>query len=273
MMRSLFSGISGLRNFQNKMDVIGNNIANVNTLAFKGSRITFADTIAQTLAGESAPTTNLGGINPLQIGLGMRTMSIDTNFGQGSLESTGNMTDLAIQGNGFFMVTDGNQTLYTRAGAFSLDANGNLVMNGNGQKVMGYLARTDQPGTLDRTGLKAITIPLGKMNPPKATTEVQLRGNLDMRMSDSIASLINAGTTGVTNISGTASDGVGGRHNIVITGANATRSSDTGTVTGLNLTDSLGTLGVTDTSGFQVVVDGDRTVNISGLSTTAPTIF
>ncbi|MBM3329496.1 MAG: flagellar hook-basal body complex protein [Calditrichaeota bacterium] len=265
MMRSLYAGISGLRNFQAKMDIIGNNIANVNTAAFKGSRITFAETIAQTLSGEIAPTEGLGGVNPIQVGLGMRTLSVDTNFAQGSLEATGNMTDLAVQGDGFFMVSDGTQTFYTRAGSFHLDGQGNLVTAG-GQKVLGYIPDPNRIGELDRAKERPINIPLGKQSQAKATSEVQLRGNLDMHMSQSTASLVNAGETGIRNISGRSRDGVGGRHRIEITGENATRSTGSGATEGLNLTNNLRALGIADVSGFTVVVDGDRSVRISGLT-------
>jgi len=265
MMRSLYAGISGLRNFQTKMDIIGNNIANVNTAAFKGSRITFAETIAQTLSGEIAPSGGLGGVNPIQIGLGMKTLSVDTSFAQGSMETTGNMTDMAIQGDGFFMVSDGTQNLYTRAGSFHLDANGNLVTSG-GQKVLGYVPDTVNIGVLDRSAARAIQIPLGKRSQAKSTGEVQLRGNLDMHMSTSTASLIDAGETGIRNVSGKARDGVGGRHSVEITGVNATQSTGTGEVQGLRLTDTLRARNVGDVAGFTLIVDDERSVRISGIT-------
>ncbi len=266
MMRSLFAGISGLRNFQTKMDIIGNNIANVNTVGFKGSRITFAESMAQTLAGETAPSTNLGGVNAIQVGLGMRTIGVDSNFAQGSLEATGVMTDLAIQGNGFFVVSDGDQNFYTRAGNFHLDAEGNLVASGDGCRVMGYLGTADG-AELERTTPRAIQIPLGRRSQAKATTEIQLYGNLDMNMTQSTANLTDAGTTGITSVSGTVDDGVGGLHEIQITGQNATRSIAAGAAQGLTLSDTLGDHGVTDVAGFTVTVDGGRTVEITGLTT------
>jgi flagellar hook protein FlgE len=102
MMRSLFSGVSGLRNHQVRMDVIGNNVSNVNTVAFKTGRVTFKEGFAQLLQGASRPPGDHGGINPIQIGLGMQIGSIDTLFSQGNLETTGLNTDLAIQGYAFF---------------------------------------------------------------------------------------------------------------------------------------------------------------------------
>ena len=117
MMRSLFSGVSGLKNHQTRMDVIGNNIANVNTTGFKGSRVTFQDILSQNIAGAASAQGNKGGTNPKQIGLGMGMASIDTNFGDGSLQSTGKNTDLALSGNGFFILGDGaNKILYAFGG-------------------------------------------------------------------------------------------------------------------------------------------------------------
>ena len=108
MMRSLYSGVSGLKNHQNRMDVVGNNISNVNTTGFKSSRVTFSDTLSQTLSGASSPQGNLGGTNPKQIGLGSSLSAIDTLFTDGSVQSTGVNTDLCLSGNGLFIVNDGN---------------------------------------------------------------------------------------------------------------------------------------------------------------------
>lgn len=144
MMRSLFSGVSGLKNHQTRMDVIGNNISNVNTTGFKSSRVTFADMISQTLTGASRPTGTLGGTNPKQIGLGSAVSSIDLLFTNGSVQSTGKNTDLCLSGDGLFAVSpdsDGNQKYYTRNGAFSFDADGNYVQPGNGMHVLGYMAK------------------------------------------------------------------------------------------------------------------------------------
>src|SRR6266496_2451662 len=127
MLRSLFSGISALKVHQQMMDVTGNNIANVNTTGFKSSQTVFEDTLSQMLSAATTPQSTRGGTNPAQIGLGARLAAISTNFGQGASQSTGRSTDLMISGEGFFAVNDGNQTMYTRAGSFSFDANGLLV--------------------------------------------------------------------------------------------------------------------------------------------------
>lgn len=150
MMRSLFSGVSGLRAQQTGMDVIGNNIANVNSVGFKASRATFADIMSQTVAGASAPQNGRGGTNPKQVGLGTTVASIDTLFGNSSMQSTGVNTDLAIQNNGFFMVTDGNNQYYTRAGNFNFDELNNFGYSNTGFRVMGWMANA--AGVVNTTG-------------------------------------------------------------------------------------------------------------------------
>lgn len=176
MMRSLFSGISGLKNHQTRMDVIGNNIANVNTTAFKGSRVTFQDMLSQNLAGASGPQGNRGGVNAQQIGLGMTMASIDRNFTNGNVQSTGANNDLCLTGSGFFMVGDGASTYYTRDGSFRFDERGNYV-NGNGYYVQGWMA--DDSGNVNTNGPTGnISIPYGQTMPAKATNNIQYSGNL-----------------------------------------------------------------------------------------------
>ena len=177
MMRSLFSGVSGLKGHQTRMDVIGNNIANVNTTGFKSSRTTFADTFSQTTSGASSPTGNLGGTNPKQIGLGANVSSIDLIFTDGSVQSTGKNTDLCLSGNGLFVVNQGNQTFYTRNGAFEFDAEGNYVMPGSGLFVQGWTA---QDGVLNTSGAVGnITIPSGKTMAAKMTDIATYTNNLN----------------------------------------------------------------------------------------------
>lgn len=139
MMRSLYSAISGLKNHQIKMDVIGNNIANVNTTGFKRSRTSFATALSQSMKGASEPSVGgLGGTNPMQVGLGAMLGSIDQIMTQGSSQTTGNATDMMLQGPGFF-VLDKNGTVYSRSGAFTKDSVGNLVDAGTGAKVQGLM--------------------------------------------------------------------------------------------------------------------------------------
>jgi len=183
MMRSLYSGVSGLQNHQVRMDVLGNNIANVNTTGFKKGRVNFQDMLSQTMSGAAKPTDEVGGVNPKQVGLGMLVAAIDTVHTQGSLQTTGVMTDLAIQGDGFFILQAGEKQFYTRAGAFGLDKEGRLVNPANGMRVQGWTARTVGGVTTINvaTDTQDIVIPVGGKDPAAATTEVQLACNLDKR--------------------------------------------------------------------------------------------
>jgi flagellar hook protein FlgE len=175
MMRSLFAGVAGLRNHQVRMDVIGNNIANVNTVAFKAGRVTFKEGFAQLLQGASRPPGDHGGINPIQVGLGMQIGSIDQMFTQGNIETTGVTTDLAIQGDSFFVVAKGDQHFYTRSGNFQVDADGRLVSPTNGFVVQGRMA---VDGVI-QDGITDIRLPFGQKTAAQATTRVALSGNLD----------------------------------------------------------------------------------------------
>ena len=157
MLRSLFSGISGLRVNQTMLDVTGNNIANANTVGFKASTTVFQDTLSQMLSGATGESATRGGINPLQVGLGVQLAATATNFNQGSAQTTGRNTDLMIQGDGFFVVENASERLFTRAGSFSFDNAGTLVTPG-GNRVMGYDLDWDgnptgdlRPVTLDAT--------------------------------------------------------------------------------------------------------------------------
>lgn len=178
MMRSMFSAISGLRVHQTWMDVIGNNIANVNTTGFKVGRVRFTDILSQLVRGASGPTEQRGGINPLQIGLGAVVGAVDTIHTQGALQLTGKPSDLAIQGDGFFVVSDGSQTLYTRDGAFDIGSDLRLVNPSNGFYVLGWQA--DANGNVDTAGpVGPITIPIGQQLDAVPTTQITVQGNLD----------------------------------------------------------------------------------------------
>ncbi|NLY91228.1 MAG: flagellar hook protein FlgE [Firmicutes bacterium] len=174
MMRSMFAGVSGLRNHQTRMDVIGNNIANVNTIGYKTSRVTFADTLSQTIRGATAPQNNRGGVNPQQVGLGVTLSSIDVIHTPGNPQSTGVNTDLAIQGNGFFVLSDGSQEYYTRAGNFSRDPSGRLVYS-NGLQLQGWMLDDNGQIIGELTG---ITLPINSTIAPKNTGNVYFSGNL-----------------------------------------------------------------------------------------------
>ncbi len=168
MLRSMYSGISGLKNFQTKLDVIGNNISNVNTYGFKKGRVVFKDLVSQTQAGASGTSETRGGVNAKQVGLGSQLAAIDTIHGTGALQSTGRTLDLAIEGEGFFMVADSvrptpatgapanpatpatvqgmGNVLFTRAGNFYMDGNGYLV-NGDGKYLVGIRNSTNEPNS------------------------------------------------------------------------------------------------------------------------------
>ena len=181
MMRSLYSGVSGLQNHQTRMDVIGNNISNVNTNGFKRGRVNFQDMISQQLSGAAKPTDELGGVNPKEVGLGMTVASIDNVFTQGNLQSTGISTDLAIQGNGFFVMKNGEETFYTRNGAFGLDMDGTLVNPANGMRVQGWMAEEINGQMLVTTAAtpEDLIIPVGSKDPAKETTNVNFACNLN----------------------------------------------------------------------------------------------
>lgn len=180
-MRSLFSGVAGLRNHQTRMDVIGNNISNVNTIGFKASRVNFQDVLSQTVQGASSPQGSRGGTNPMQIGLGMSVASIDTVFTDGSFQPTGKQTDLSIKGQGFFILSDGANKVYTRAGNFDFDTKGNYLVPGTGYKVMGWMA--DGSGKIDTNAdLTNIQIPVGAPMPAQATTKITYSHNLDAKV-------------------------------------------------------------------------------------------
>jgi flagellar hook protein FlgE len=175
MLRSLFSGISGLRAHQQMMDVTGNNIANINTAGFKSSQATFADTLSQMVRGAGAPQAGNGGTNPAQVGLGVRLAGIETNFAQGAAQVTGRNTDMMIQGDGFFVVGGGGEQLYTRSGSFSFDTDGRLVGSG-GKVVQGWTA---VDGVTDPSSAPSdIRLPIGVLLPPTETTAAVVGGNL-----------------------------------------------------------------------------------------------
>ncbi|HEU0256434.1 MAG TPA: flagellar hook protein FlgE [Microbacteriaceae bacterium] len=176
MLRSLDSGVSGLQAQQTMLDVVANNIANVNTTGYKATSVEFEDTLSQVLHNASGPNANNGGTNPAQVGLGVEVAGIATDFTGGATQTTGQGTNMMINGNGFFIVNNGGQTAYTRAGAFTLDGAGDLVAP-DGSLVQGWSAngtgqvqRGAAPGTLH--------IPLGSMVPATATTSITMSGNL-----------------------------------------------------------------------------------------------
>ena len=188
MMRSLYSGVAGLKTHQTKMDVIGNNIANVNTTAFKSSSITFSELMSQTTQRASGPNaaTGTGGVNARQIGLGVKSGAININItGQGSTQSTGNPFDIMINGENFFVVNNGTENFFTRDGSFYVDGGGNLAMTSTGYNVMGWQVE-EETGEIKKDTVSALRI-MSTANmtyPPEATSKAYMSGILDKNDTD-----------------------------------------------------------------------------------------
>ncbi|MDD2568851.1 MAG: flagellar hook-basal body complex protein, partial [Clostridia bacterium] len=192
MMRALYSGVAGLKSHQTQMDVIGNNIANVNTYGFKSSRVTFRDVYYQTLSGASGSGTTLGGTNPSQIGYGAQISSVDVINSRSGMARTGLGSDCYISGEGYFVVEDGTNYLYTRVGAFNFDSDGYLV-DGNGRKVCGAKGTN----TVSTTAPEAIQIDAalnGKLNNITYGSDGVITGE------DDKGTIHTIGTIGLANV-------------------------------------------------------------------------
>lgn len=176
MMRSLFAAVSGLRNHQMSLSVIGNNIANINTVGFKGGRALFQEMLSETIQGASRPNGSSAGTNPIQVGLGMSVASVSSSFSQGQLQLTGNQMDMAVQGDGFFVMNNGGRRYYGRAGAFGFDGEGRLTA-GQGLLVQGWQA--DSRGQISSGSLDNIVMPFGQKSPAMPTQTITLASNLD----------------------------------------------------------------------------------------------
>lgn len=188
MMRSLYSGVAGLKTHQIRMDVIGNNIANVNTTAYKSSSMTFSELMSQTTqkASGANATTGVGGTNAKQIGLGVKAGAINTAITtQGSAQSTGNPLDIMITGDNFFVVSNGSENFFTRDGSFYVDGAGNLAMTSTGYNVMGW-GVDETTGNIKQDTVTALRI-MSSANmtyPPEATTKANISGILDQNDKD-----------------------------------------------------------------------------------------
>lgn len=191
MMRSMYTAVTGLRTHQSKMDTIGNNIANVNTVGYKKGQVTFKESFSQVMRGASSPQGGKGGTNPQQVGMGVSTGSVNTIHTQGNAQRTDNPTDLMINGEGFFVVSDDanfNNKYYTRAGDFTLDRDGSLVTS-DGFKVLGY--GVDKDGNINTSDIRAIQISKSEKSAPKATDKIVFEGNLDSRLEENAEQKIN----------------------------------------------------------------------------------
>jgi flagellar hook protein FlgE len=209
----MFSAISGLRAHQTKLDVTGNNIANVNTVGYKSSQTVFEDTLSQVMRNGSAPADGTGGTNPAQVGLGVKVAGITTNFGQGSTQNTGRATDFMISGDGFFVTRAGNENLYTRAGSFDYDGAGNLVTP-DGAQLQGWMA---VDGRVDANGpVGSLSIPFGQVMAPTPTRQGTVSGNLSTSSVVAAAGPPPVEATAVqTQV--TAYDSLGTAHQIALT--------------------------------------------------------
>lgn len=278
MMRSLYSGVSGMQNHQTRLDVIGNNIANVNTTGFKKGRVNFQDMISQQLSGAAKPTEEVGGVNPKEVGLGVMVASIDTVFTQGNLQSTGVGTDVAIQGNGFFVLKDGEETFYTRAGAFGIDRDGTLVNPADGLRVQGWMARDLNGEMIINTAgnTEDLIIPVGSKDPAKATENVNFACNLDKNTPE-----ILEGATPADIAKGTWAtefkiyDSFGNTHNLAVSFTRVTGTSNSWLATvnvdpdNADFTQTRVGLGTTDGTGNTFVVNFDNTGTLLSVSDSA----
>lgn len=264
MLRSLTSGVSGVKAHQTLLDVVGDNISNVSTTGFKKSTVQFAELMSQTTTSAKAPTGEAGGTNPSQVGLGVSVGAVTVDFTQGNREYTGGKADMAIDGDGFFVVEDGDSYLYTRAGNFTMDGNGDIVQSGTGRRLQGYTMTEDplNPGTMTTdTVLSDINIPVGQKLPASATTEVGFRCNLDSRVGTVLPMGLNAnemiasGTIGGTEYSSISfAEGTTVNDFLTITFTPADGSSD--------VTVDMALSGVNTTSGLPELADA--TVDLDG---------
>jgi flagellar hook protein FlgE len=193
MSNALSSGVTGLQAHQTMLDISGNNLANVSTTAFKASRVTFAELLSQTLKKASAPTDSVGGTNPQQMGSGVGIAGIMPNMTQGNIVTTGNPLDLALEGEGYFVLSDGEQNLFTRAGAFAVDADSSLVDPTNGYRVQ-RIGTVGEADGFQISGDQDIHVPFDASMPASATTEMIVSGNLssDASMSTSDTQVITS---------------------------------------------------------------------------------
>jgi flagellar hook protein FlgE len=203
MLRAMYSGVSGLQAYEEMLDVIGNNIANVNTVGYKAQSTQFADVLSQTISGSGPPAAQVGGTDAQQVGLGVEVSGISTNFTQGADQQTGVSTDMAIEGNGFFVANLAGQQLYTRDGSLTFDANGDLV-NSQGALIQGWMAQGGNINSNGPTG--AIVVPAGQLIPPVATANVVVGGNLptDPTLTGNPPTAVIDSTINVYDTQGTA---------------------------------------------------------------------
>lgn len=255
---ALYTGLSGLNAASQMISVSGNNIANVNTTAYKSTRADFQTQISQTLRNASSPTENLGGLNPSQIGLGVSLGGISRNFNSGPVQSTGVSTDVALEGSGFFMLSVGGSKMYTRSGNFTFDSNSDLVSVINGGKVQGY--GVDDDFNIITGAVDDINIPIGSLTIAEATKEVTFKGNLnsagEVATTGSITTLSALFSDAAATIPATAADNL----NTLYSAAGTLAFTPGDVVTLSGITKGTATLGNTR---FEVTDPGTPTLTAS----------
>jgi flagellar hook protein FlgE len=199
MASALSSAVTGLQAHQEMLDVAGNNLANVNTTSYKSNRITFSSLLSETIKTASSPTSTVGGTNPQQLGSGVGVASISANMTQGSISSTGSPLDMAIEGEGYFVLSDGSKNVYTRAGAFSVDSSSNLVDASTGYIVQ-RIGSVGESDGFQSPGKSNIKIPYDVAIPAEATSSVTISGNLSANSSTNTQkNIISSNTTYTSN--------------------------------------------------------------------------
>lgn len=277
MLRSLFTGISGLRTHQQMMDVTANNISNVNTTGFKSSSAIFQDTLSQMVTGAGAPQAGNGGTNPSQIGLGVQLSAVTTNFTQGSTQVTGRSTDMMINGDGFFVVMNKGEQMYTRAGAFSFDADGRLV-NPQGMVMQGW--GTNAAGEIDTKQVPGnVTLPISTLRAPKETSSAIFGGNLPgdakdgTELTSSVKVYDQAGGQRTLSVTFTKDNAPATTWQISATDSATPPNTVTGTIdvgaNGANPHNTKLTLPVAD-SGNSIEIDLSKVTGYDGQNTVAP---
>ncbi len=269
MLRSLMSGVSGVKGHQTLLDVVGDNISNANTTGFKKSSVSFQELMSQTEQAATAPGTEKGGTNPKQVGLGMTVGAVTVDHTQGNINYTGASGDIAIEGDGYFVVRSGQGNVYTRAGNFILDGGGDLVQTGTGYRVQGFTMVDDplNPGQkVVGSDLRNINIPVGQKLPAKATTTVGFRCNLDSRaatvlpMGLNAKDLVTSGYIGSQQYESiTFSEGTGPDNFLRAT---FTRPDGTSTVVDFEMT------GINTTTGLPVLAEASADLDGVGLPET-----
>jgi len=292
MGNSLYTGVTGLRAHQQMLDVVGNNLANSNTTAYKSLRTRFSDLVYQTISQATSSSTDaVGGTNPIQVGLGVKVAAIDPSLQQGSLESTGRDLDMALEGEGYFVGRNGAESFFTRAGAFGVDANNNLVDPSNGFRIQRFGTAGEGSATspaFQASGNNDINIPIGTGIPGNATNSITLQGNLSATAVGPRAQTLTSAqpfrvggvaATGATLLNSVDDnlvdyiagdqlhfqgvDSLGNGVNFNIPAGPATTLNDLVTAINANFPGSLATLDVNGNISVQNVATGTSTLSLS----------